>query len=163
MKVRHYSALVGLSIRQSAAMLSAPQGTPARKFLRPNRAAHCKLIQKYPYSISQLRSKPLSSQQLDSSKPELISNAQRAFFRVFYNDVYEVPLPPRHRFPMKKYAQVRKEVQRRLAALPSADTDFVECGTNFNCIVTYINIDCSLTSLSMLRQFPPFKNLLFLH
>lgn len=30
---------------------------------------------------------------------------------VFYNDVYHVPLPPRHRFPMAKYGHVRRRVQ----------------------------------------------------
>lgn len=32
-------------------------------------------------------------------------------FFIYYNDVYEVNLPPKHRFPMKKYRQVRERVQ----------------------------------------------------
>ncbi|GAX20470.1 hypothetical protein FisN_22Hh038 [Fistulifera solaris] len=34
---------------------------------------------------------------------------------MYYNDVYEVPLPPNHRFPMGKYKRVRKLVQHQLA------------------------------------------------
>ncbi len=30
----------------------------------------------------------------------------------YYNDIYEVPLPPQHRFPMEKYRMVRKILQR---------------------------------------------------
>ena len=37
-------------------------------------------------------------------------------FRLFYNDVYEVELPPRHRFPMGKYRKVRERVQERIAS-----------------------------------------------
>ncbi len=35
--------------------------------------------------------------------------------RLFYNDVYEVKLPPKHRFPMWKYRKVRERVQDKLA------------------------------------------------
>jgi hypothetical protein len=51
------------------------------------------------------------------------------FFKIFYNDVYQVHLPPRHRFPMKKYEQVRKQLQRWIAELPKVDQDMVHCGT----------------------------------
>ena len=36
---------------------------------------------------------------------------------IFYNDVYEVILPPNHRFPMQKYRQVRERVQNRISSL----------------------------------------------
>ncbi|GKY99095.1 hypothetical protein MPSEU_000865000 [Mayamaea pseudoterrestris] len=36
------------------------------------------------------------------------------FFPMYYNDVYEVDLPPKHRFPMQKYRQTRELVQRSL-------------------------------------------------
>ncbi len=52
----------------------------------------------------------------------------RPFFRVYYNDVYEVQLPPRHRFPMKKYEQVRKQLQRWIAELPKEEQNCVHCG-----------------------------------
>ena len=35
-------------------------------------------------------------------------------FTIYYNDVYEVDMPPGHRFPMKKYALVR-DSQLKLA------------------------------------------------
>lgn len=35
----------------------------------------------------------------------------RPYFPIYYNDVYEVPLPPNHRFPMDKYRKVRERVQ----------------------------------------------------
>lgn len=35
-------------------------------------------------------------------------------FPIFYNDVYEVILPPNHRFPMEKYRQVRQRVQNQI-------------------------------------------------
>ena len=66
-------------------------------------------------------------------------NRPKPFFKVFYNDVYEVPLPPRHRFPMKKYAQVRQEFQRRLSALPaSGEKEGVDCGTIHGPQIVYL-------------------------
>lgn len=41
-------------------------------------------------------------------------NHHRPFFRIYYNDVYEVPLPPNHRFPMEKYRKVRLMLQEWL-------------------------------------------------
>lgn len=32
--------------------------------------------------------------------------------QLFYNDIYEVPLPPNHRFPMQKYRLVRETLQK---------------------------------------------------
>ena len=56
--------------------------------------------------------------------PYNISSAidlKRPFFPIYYNDVYEVPLPPHHRFPMKKYRQVRKRVQEQIANIPQSE------------------------------------------
>ena len=36
------------------------------------------------------------------------------YFSIYYNDVYEVDMPPGHRFPMAKYRQVREAVQSKL-------------------------------------------------
>jgi len=36
------------------------------------------------------------------------------YFPLYYNDVYEVPLPKNHRFPMPKYRQVRERLQHRI-------------------------------------------------
>lgn len=55
---------------------------------------------------------------------------QRPYFRIYYNDVYEVPLPPNHRFPMEKYRKVRLMLQEWLqqkndhAAAVVVDCDF---------------------------------------
>jgi parallel beta-helix repeat protein len=48
--------------------------------------------------------------------------------RLFYNDVYEVKLPPNHRFPMGKYRKVREKVQNKIAKLPQETRDSVDCG-----------------------------------
>lgn len=65
-------------------------------------------------SKSLLRGRPLSplttsSRLLSSSQQQQESST--AVYRLYYNDVYKVNLPPRHRFPMKKYRQVRELVQ----------------------------------------------------
>ena len=39
---------------------------------------------------------------------------------LFYNDLYEVPLPPTHRFPMDKYREVRLALERELGPSGSA-------------------------------------------
>ena len=48
-----------------------------------------------------------------TSDPDSLPNTP--FFRLFYNDVYEVNLPPKHRFPMGKYRKVRERVQEKVA------------------------------------------------
>jgi hypothetical protein len=49
---------------------------------------------------------------LCSSAAQDASGSQNAArFKLFYNDVYEVPLPENHRFPMGKYRQVREKLQ----------------------------------------------------
>jgi hypothetical protein len=53
----------------------------------------------------------------------------RPYFRVYYNDVYEVILPPRHRFPMQKYAQVRTLFQKWVSDLSPEERAKVDCGT----------------------------------
>jgi hypothetical protein len=53
----------------------------------------------------------------------------KPYFRVYYNDVYEVILPPRHRFPMQKYAQVRTLFQKWVSELSPEERAKVDCGT----------------------------------
>lgn len=48
-------------------------------------------------------------------------------FRIYYNDVYKVTLPPKHRFPMEKYRQVRKQLQELVARLPADEQARVAC------------------------------------
>jgi hypothetical protein len=63
------------------------------------------------------------------TNPSSKEDGRPPFFRIYYNDVYEVELPPRHRFPMKKYAQVRKQIQKWIADLPEEEQRRVNCGT----------------------------------
>jgi acetoin utilization deacetylase AcuC-like enzyme len=49
----------------------------------------------------------------------------RSFFPIYYNDVYEVKLPPNHRFPMEKYRKVRDIVQNAILSLK--DDSRVHC------------------------------------
>jgi acetoin utilization deacetylase AcuC-like enzyme len=53
-----------------------------------------------------------NSSTTSSSEPVSPSLDRRPYFSVYYNDVYEVQLPPNHRFPMEKYRQVREIVQK---------------------------------------------------
>jgi hypothetical protein len=50
----------------------------------------------------------------DDQKDHDDDNTGDSIFRLYYNDVYEVPLPPKHRFPMKKYRMVRERIQHQL-------------------------------------------------
>ena len=52
----------------------------------------------------------------------------KPYYRIYYNDVYEVHLPPKHRFPMKKYAQVRTLLQKLISSLPIEEQEKVHCG-----------------------------------
>lgn len=47
-------------------------------------------------------------------------------FPIYYNDVYEVDLPPDHRFPMWKYRKVRESVQANV--LTNVAQQNVHCG-----------------------------------
>lgn len=55
-----------------------------------------------------------------------VVDLNRPFFPIYYNDVYEVPLPPNHRFPMKKYRQVRKIVQEQIASIPEGERERIQ-------------------------------------
>lgn len=48
---------------------------------------------------------------------------------LFYNDVYEVILPPSHRFPMQKYRAVREMVQRECAGNVQVQMMVSPCAT----------------------------------
>jgi len=49
------------------------------------------------------------------------------FFRLFYNDVWKVNMPPRHRFPMDKYRIVRKKIQGEIEKLTIKERELVFC------------------------------------
>lgn len=52
----------------------------------------------------------------------------KPYYKVYYNDVYRVDLPPKHRFPMEKYAQVRQQVQTTIFDLPDSEKEKINCG-----------------------------------
>ncbi len=62
-----------------------------------------------------------------SALPPPTYDPTRSYFPIYYNDVYEVNLPPHHRFPMAKYEQVRKLVQQGITVSRN-DRDRVVCG-----------------------------------
>lgn len=66
----------------------------------------------------------------DEEKHNLIEDIQeidlfKPYFPIYYNDVYKVPLPKNHRFPMNKYHQVRVRVQEYI--LPIRNETNVQC------------------------------------
>ena len=58
----------------------------------------------------------LTTQKDNDAEDDESNNIYQQQFRIYYNDVYEVPLPPNHRFPMEKYRLVRERVQQTLMA-----------------------------------------------
>ena len=58
--------------------------------------------------VQDIRIDPLSSVWDDPHVVPLPVHVPRNVFVCFYADVYDIPLPPGHRFPMEKYAQVRR-------------------------------------------------------
>ena len=44
-------------------------------------------------------------------------------FKLFYNDIYQVALPPTHRFPMGKYRIVRERIQHHAQAAANVDRE----------------------------------------
>ena len=52
----------------------------------------------------------------------------RPYFPIYYNDVYEVDLPPGHRFPMDKYRRVREMVQKKVSEFSAEEQNIVQSG-----------------------------------
>jgi acetoin utilization deacetylase AcuC-like enzyme len=81
-------------------------------------------------SVSSAASVDASAEELISSGEEAEPTAaprQRPSFTIYYNDIYEVKLPPNHRFPMEKYRKVRKRVQQMIQDLPEEERGLVDC------------------------------------
>mmetsp|Transcript_2363 Transcript_2363/g.3522 ORF Transcript_2363/g.3522 Transcript_2363/m.3522 type:complete len:426 (-) Transcript_2363:28-1305(-) len=70
------------------------------------------------FSSSSSMSDVIGNHNIQSSLHENSLDLFSAYFPIYYNDVYEVPLPPNHRFPMEKYRQVRERVQENINNLP---------------------------------------------
>jgi acetoin utilization deacetylase AcuC-like enzyme len=64
-----------------------------------------------------------SSCQIDGKEIDL----HRPFFPIYFNDVYEVKLPPNHRFPMEKYRKVRERVHTAIQSSPRREGKKVQC------------------------------------
>jgi len=107
---------------QTTRHMTAAAFSPAAAFGRRHFAASIS-AEAYCYSEA-----PASSDQariFSASSPS--PSASRPFFSIFYNDVYEVKLPPNHRFPMEKYRKVRERVQRGLLDAQQNTAMMVDC------------------------------------
>jgi hypothetical protein len=93
--------------------------------VRSNNRSH--LIRFASTAIFSHQSPPLSlsvqhEELLDAPMPPF-----KPFFPIFYNDVYEVDLPPGHRFPMEKYRKVRMALQDKILGIEEGNRR-VDCG-----------------------------------
>jgi hypothetical protein len=120
------SALLGstTNLRSSVSAWSQPPGVLQRSWKR-SRWIGCR---RFSSSVDVHHE---SSSSADSSSAVVDDNGEYRppFFRIYYNDVYEVQLPPKHRFPMKKYAQVRTQIQKWISELPEEEQCRIDCGT----------------------------------
>jgi len=81
-------------------------------------------------SLQSVEVPPTRTTVLEEENSVSVVEDHRPFFRIYYNDVYEVPLPPKHRFPMKKYVQVRKQIQQWISDLSEDEKNRINCGTS---------------------------------
>ena len=64
------------------------------------------------------------------------STTDAPYFKIFYNDVYEVDMPKGHRFPMQKYRKVRQKVQHTIGGLTDEEKSKVACSFNVSPLAT---------------------------
>ena len=64
------------------------------------------------------------------------NNIDTPYFKIFYNDVYEVDMPKGHRFPMEKYRKVREKVQHTVGSLTDEEKSKVDCSFNISPLAT---------------------------
>lgn len=78
-------------------------------------------IRLYSKTLADLNMDPFIDLSLTSTNDDHMvqdsTNPSWPSFPIYYNDVYEVPLPPKHRFPMTKYRKVRERIQSKLLSL----------------------------------------------
>jgi hypothetical protein len=89
-----------------------------------------------------------------------VTASRRPYFRVYYNDVYEVILPVGHRFPMEKYGKVRRLLQQWLSDLPQEQQENVDCGTLLSFHVSPHTVPPSLSR--RLTRMPYCSSVFFL-
>ena len=77
----------------------------------------------------------------------------RSFFPIYYNDVYEVILPPNHRFPMEKYRKVREKVQSVITSSSRIDeTSRIMCDFRISPLATVSELSTT-HSLDYIQRF----------
>ena len=64
------------------------------------------------------------------------STTDLPYFKIFYNDVYEVDMPKGHRFPMQKYRKVREKIQHKIGSLTDEEKSKVACSFNVSPLAT---------------------------
>ena len=64
------------------------------------------------------------------------STTDAPYFKIFYNDVYEVDMPKGHRFPMQKYRKVREKIQHKIGSLTDEEKSKVACSFNVSPLAT---------------------------
>ena len=100
--------------------MSAFLSNPCRKFAR---GASYRRSLRMVYSNSAISDSTRTGTfiRTNSSSSSSVLRSQQSFFPIYYNDVYEVKLPPNHRFPMDKYRRVRELVQSSIAPVMSTN------------------------------------------
>ena len=77
-----------------------------------------------------------SSNQIEQYNISAPADLHRPYYQIYYNDVYEVPLPPKHRFPMSKYRQVRERIQNKILNLSNEEIGGVQFNFEVSPLVT---------------------------
>jgi acetoin utilization deacetylase AcuC-like enzyme len=85
------------------------------------------VLQSSSFWIKSTTTLSLASTATTSSTESSLEMTKRPFFRIYYNDIYQVQLPPSHRFPIEKYRQVRELLQTKIAELSSGEQSRVRC------------------------------------
>lgn len=92
-------------------------------------AVAVKRLRQGPWNRLASTAAPFLNVRSHTVSPTVLPHAapERPFFPIYYNDVYEFPLPPNHRFPMDKYRRVRELVQQGISAPANDDKADVDC------------------------------------
>ena len=80
------------------------------------------------HNESALSREEQDNESVENTSSDRLGSPRRApFYKIYYNDVYEVKLPPNHRFPMGKYRKTRLVIQdwvdKQLLAAPNSAGD----------------------------------------
>lgn len=115
--VRAFVPPIGRHRLRHARLLQRRTERPPAVLFTPSRG------QEMTRSFSSSVASSLQDQSVDTERKSSANHkSQRPSLTIYYNDVYEVKLPPNHRFPMEKYAKVRRMLQSWVQGSP-ANTD----------------------------------------